>query len=213
MFQPRYSAEPKNREAHKRETQRAYTRTAGAYDQFVRRLPFWRRWLRATLPHVQGPRVLEVSFGTGYLLTQYANSYTACGVDLNRALIKIAQRNLARAGTAADLQQADVLALPYASGSFDTVVNTMAFTAYADGTGALAELKRVLRPGGVLVMVDVSYPADGNRIGTLLTKFWAAAGDIIRHMPRFLQTHGFTFTDAPIGACGSIHLYVARSSS
>lgn len=34
--------------------------------------PSWRRWLRAALPNLKGPRALEVSFGTGHLLTRYA---------------------------------------------------------------------------------------------------------------------------------------------
>ena len=51
---------------------RFYSRPARLYDLFVGVTPSWRRWLRAALPNLKGPRVLEVSFGTGHLLTRYA---------------------------------------------------------------------------------------------------------------------------------------------
>ena len=50
----------------------------------------------------------------------------------------------------------------------------MAFTGYPDGRAAAAELARVLKPGGRLVLVDIAFPADGNRIGTALVEwFWS----------------------------------------
>ncbi len=94
----------------------------------------------------------------------------------------MARRNLARAGVQANLRQGNVEALPYPDASFDTVVNTMAFTGYPDGAKAMSELARVLRPGGRLVMIDIGYPRDGNRIGTSLVGLWKRAGDLIRDM-------------------------------
>ena len=85
----------------------------------------------------------------------------------------------------------------------------MAFTAYPDGQTALAEMKRVLRPGGQIVMVDISYPSDGNKIGTFLTNVWKAGGDIIRDMPKLFESFGFEYTDLEVGGYGSVHLYVA----
>jgi SAM-dependent methyltransferase len=59
-------------------------------------LPVWKNWLNRTLPYIQGPRVLEVSFGTGYLLTQFAGRYQAFGIDYNAAMAQTAKRNLQR---------------------------------------------------------------------------------------------------------------------
>ena len=50
---------------------RFYSRFAYAYDALVKLLPIWRNWLKHAPPWIFGARVLEVSFGTGYLLTQY----------------------------------------------------------------------------------------------------------------------------------------------
>lgn len=65
-----YVNEPENKEQFTEEFNKFYTMFARSYDVVTRIFPFWKKWLKTTLPHIQGPRVLEVSFGTGYLLTQ-----------------------------------------------------------------------------------------------------------------------------------------------
>ena len=82
-----------------------YTRTARLYDLGVKVLPVWKTWLKQTLPYIKGQRVLEVSFGTGYLLMQYANRFETHGVDLNARMVAVAKRNLKKSGMRATLQQ------------------------------------------------------------------------------------------------------------
>lgn len=211
--QVRYSIEPANKQSFTAEFDRFYTRFARLYELLIKLFPVWRRWIMHVLPHVQGPRVLEVSFGTGYLLDLYDRDLETVGVEYNREMIGIARGNARACGLSIPLQQADVNHLPFQSGVFDTVVNTMAFTAYADGKAALAELNRVLRDGGRLVMVDVDYPLDGNRIGVLLAKMWMSLGDILRDMDPIFREAGFEFLDEEIGGWGSVHLYVATKVS
>ena len=97
--------------------------------------------------------------------------------------------------------------LPFADGRFDTVVNTMSFSGYPDGARAMSELCRVARPGGRLVLIDVNYPGDGNRLGTALVSMWKRSGDLIRDMDRLLGEFGFRVCEREIGGWGSIHLY------
>jgi ubiquinone/menaquinone biosynthesis C-methylase UbiE len=203
-----YSEEPTSRKQHTQQYDIFYSRFASGYDRLVKILPLWRNWISAAIPWIQGPRVLEISFGTGYLLSQYADRFKTCGIDYNQRLARVAQSNLFQSGKKANLQVADVGSLPYKSATFDTLVNTMAFTAYPDGNLALSEMSRVLKPGGRIVMVDISYPLDGNLIGRTLTKAWKAGGDIIRDMPALFEKFGFEFSDQEIGGCGSVHLYV-----
>jgi ubiquinone/menaquinone biosynthesis C-methylase UbiE len=207
---PVYSAEPENQKEFTTEFDSFYTRFAGMYNFLVNSLPIWKNWLKRALPHIQGPCVLEVSFGTGFLLTQYADRFQACGIDYNAAMAKTAKRNLRKIGLNADLQQADVAHLPFVDNSFDTLVNTMAFSGYPDGATALTEMGRVLKPGGKLVMIDIDYPKDCNRLGMALTKFWMASGDIIRDMGALFEELDWEFQEEEIGGFGSVHLYVAE---
>jgi ubiquinone/menaquinone biosynthesis C-methylase UbiE len=205
----RYSTEPADKQAFTRRFDRLYTRTARLYDVFVRATPIWRGFLETALPMLKGPRVLEVSFGTGYLLTRYAGRFEAHGVDLNRRLLAVARRNLRRAGLEADLRQGNVEALPFPDGAFDTVLCTEAFSGYPDGRAAMAEMVRVLAPDGRLVIIDIGYPSDGNRLGTWLTRLWMATGDLVRDMDALFRSFGLTVSHDEIGAWGSMHRWVA----
>ena len=155
---------------------------------------------------------MEISFGTGYLLTQYAHRFETHGIDYNEAMVRTARRNLGRAGRAVHLCRARVEALPYEDQSFDTLVNTMAFSGYPDAQRALAEMRRVLRASGRIVLIDVSYPPDGDCIGMTLTRLAQRSGDLVRDLPQLFREFGFTFTDDVIGGRGSVHLYVANKA-
>jgi ubiquinone/menaquinone biosynthesis C-methylase UbiE len=205
----RYSAEPEDKRQFTDAFDRFYSRFARLYDWAVKLTPWWRRWLRQALPHIAGPRVLEVSFGTGWLLTQYAARFETHGIDLNEAMVAVARRNLERGGAVAALRRGNVESLPYPDDAFDTVVNTMSFSGYPDGTRAMAELSRVVRPGGRVVLIDVGYPGDGNRLGTAIANLWKRTGDLIRDMDRLFGKFGFDVVDREIGGWGSVHLYVA----
>lgn len=185
---------------------------AGVYDIVVKIVPLWKRWIKQSIPHIRGPRVLEASFGTGYLLTQYAGEFETYGIDYNEKMVSVARKNLERKDVAASIQRGDVEALPYETEIFDSIVCTMAFTGYPDGMKAMSELHRVLKKGGWLILVDIDYPANSNRLGTTIAKSFAALGDIIRDMDRIFQAFGFGYTDREIGGFGSIHLYVAQRS-
>ena len=93
--------------------------------------------------------MLEVSFGTGFLLTQYANAFDTDGIDYNEKMVTVATKNLKRKGISARLQQGNVEHLPYQDDFFDCVVNTMAFSGYPDAHRAMSELRRVLKPGPI----------------------------------------------------------------
>jgi len=207
--EPRWSAEPVDPQSFTKDHDRVYTRFAGLYAAALRTLPVWKTWLARSLPYVVGPRVLEVSFGTGWLLARYADRVEAHGVDLNRRMVATAGDELRRTHRTAALAQANVEALPYADGCFDSLVNTRAFSGYPDGRRALAEMTRVLRPGGRLVLIDIGYPQDGNRLGTRIAELWKRSGDLLRDMGQLFSEARLDFTEAEIGGFGSVHLWCA----
>ena len=98
--------------------------------------------------------VLEVAVGTGLNLEAYPHDITLTGIDLSDAMLDIARHRTAELGRTATLQQANAHKLPFDDASFDTVVCTFGLCAIPDHTKAIGEMKRVLRPGGTLILVD-----------------------------------------------------------
>ena len=94
-----YPHEPRDNQAFTARFDRWYSRLARPYDVAVKLLPVWKRWPSSALPLIRGPRVLEVSFGTGWLLTRYAADFETDGVDLDERMVDIARRNLQRAAS------------------------------------------------------------------------------------------------------------------
>lgn len=197
------------RERFTRRRDRFYTAFAGLYEAAVRRGPVWRTWLSAALSHAIGPRVLEVSFGTGWLIERCAARFEAYGVDLNARMARIARDGLRRAGLPPRVARARVEALPFRDGVFDCVLNTMALSGYPDAERALAEMRRVLRPGGRLVLLDVARPPRPTPAARLALAGWRLAGDRIRDVDALLAGAGFEFAAEDVGGFGSVRLFVA----
>jgi ubiquinone/menaquinone biosynthesis C-methylase UbiE len=204
-----YSKEPEDPVEYTNRLNNEYTKFAKAYDIAVKFLPFWKTWLKKVLPYIDGKRVLEVSFGTGYLLCLYAGEFETYGIDYNDKMVEIAQQNLKKNNIKADLQQGDVESLPFHDVFFDCIVNTMAFTGYPNGKRAMSEFHRVLKPGGKLILLDFDYPANRNWFGYRMVKLMEAAGDTIKDISVLLRSFSFNFNEIEVGGCGSVHLYVA----
>ena len=204
-----YSKETENSLEYTEKLNKAYSKYTKVYDLSVKYLPVWKKWISSAIPHIQGNRVLEVSFGTGYLLLQYAGGYETYGIDFNESMIEIARKNLSKNDVKANLQWANVEELPYPDGYFDTIINTMAFSGYPKGNRAMAEINRVLKDGGKLLIVDFDYSSNRNIFGYWLTRIMEKAGDTIRDISKILCNFNYEFTEKEIGGFGSVHLYVA----
>ncbi|GAA3681708.1 class I SAM-dependent methyltransferase [Nocardioides ginsengisoli] len=105
---------------------------------------------------VSGRRVLDAGCGSGPLMAALRDRGAAVtGVDASAAMVELAR---ARLGPDADLRVADLAdPLPFADADFDDVVASLVLHYLQDWAGPLAELRRVLRPGGRL-MVSVNHP-------------------------------------------------------
>ncbi|HEY7294266.1 MAG TPA: class I SAM-dependent methyltransferase [Dehalococcoidia bacterium] len=110
-----------------------------------------------------GKRMLDLGCGTGTLVLMARHRHpdaTVIGVDGDPTILGIARRKAAQAGIAVQLDEGMAYALPYADGSFDAVVSTLTFHHLTPDqqARALAEVRRVLRPGGRLVIADLAQP-------------------------------------------------------
>jgi ubiquinone/menaquinone biosynthesis C-methylase UbiE len=99
-------------------------------------------------------RVLEVAIGTGRDLPHYPADVTLTGIELSPAMLAIARKRAADLGRDADLQEGDAEHLPCGDASFDTVVCALALCTIPDPATAISEMKRVLVPGGRLLLLD-----------------------------------------------------------
>jgi ubiquinone/menaquinone biosynthesis C-methylase UbiE len=106
--------------------------------------------------NVAGRRILDAGCGSGPLSAALsAKGAIVTGVDSSPAMLELARQRL---GAAADLHVADLNGpLPFADGSFDDVVASLVLHYLEDWSAPLAELRRVLKPGGRLI-VSVNHP-------------------------------------------------------
>lgn len=108
--------------------------------------------------------VLEVAIGTGLNLEHYPPHVPLTGIELSQQMLAIARRRAAELGRSVDLRVGDAEALDIPDASFETVVCTFSLCAIPDHRKALAEMTRVLRPGGLLLLADhVASPSRGPR--------------------------------------------------
>ena len=142
----------------RRETERVrrhYDRNAESYDQLIdpfERVLFGggREWVCS---RAQG-EVLEIAAGTGRNLPFYPEGVRLVGVELSPGMLEIARRRAQELGVQAELRVGDAHDLPFPDASFDTVVATLALCTIPDDRRAVAEAARVLRPGGLLLLLE-----------------------------------------------------------
>jgi len=126
-----------------------------------------RRWRRAFVREVsrrialRDAAILDVGCGTGDLAIAFAELGPVVGGDFCSSMLRIAGVKAARARPVhpVTLVGGDALALPFADAAFDVVVSAFVLRNLASIPEGLAEMRRVLRPGGVLGIMDFSMPA------------------------------------------------------
>lgn len=134
---------------------RVWDKSAPGYDKqiaFFEKIQFGggREWLGE---RAHG-RVLEVAIGTGRNLPYYPAGATVTGIELSPAMLAIARQRAAGLDRDAGFLEGDAEHLPYGDASFDTVVCALSLCSIPDPATAISEMKRVLVPGGRLLLLD-----------------------------------------------------------
>lgn len=124
-----------------------YDRQTAYYDRFL--LGDGRAWACSQ----SSGAVLEVAIGTGRNLPFYPRDVRLTGIDITPEMLAVARKRACDLGMTASLLVADAELLPFDAASFDSVVCTLGLNAIPDGRAAIAEMYRVLRPGGRVVLL------------------------------------------------------------
>jgi len=146
------------------------------------------------LEQLEFDTILDVGCGTGTLLsliTSKNSNAMISGVDLSTEMIKVAKGKLSEK---ADLRVGDSEELPWTESSFDVVLSTQSFHHYPNPDKVLAEMKRVLKPNGHLIIADLWSPTPVRQIMNFLMRF-DKGGDVRvyskKEICRLIEESGF----------------------
>src|SRR5829696_9680447 len=187
---------PKTNSEQTERLKRHWESEAPTYDRrmdFIERVLFGdgREWVCSRA----SGQVLEVAGGTGRNLTFYSQGVRITGIDLSPAMLEITRKRADQLGVDADLREGDAQQLPFADASFDTVVCTLSLCNIPDDRRAIAEMKRVLRPGGRLLLLDhvrSSSKAWLTAQRVLQPLFWWSSRDnLLRRPLEYVLAEGF----------------------
>jgi ubiquinone/menaquinone biosynthesis C-methylase UbiE len=104
-----------------------------------------------------GSRILEVAPGPGFLAIELAKAgnFEITGLDISKSFVEIARKNADAEGLAVEFRHGNAAAMPFDSATFDRVICRAAFKNFAQPLEALKEMKRVLKPGGKALIIDL----------------------------------------------------------
>ena len=223
---------------------RMFDAIAARYDLLNRVMSFgldrrWRRRAVAALAPRDGERYLDLGCGTGDVMLEVlraAPGSSVVGVDAAQAMIAVAASKADRAEVAdrAAFVAGDARRLPFADASFHGAISAFTLRNLTDRQQAFRELRRVLVPGGRIVLLETSLPANrllrlGHRLyvaclvpilGMLLARSRVAYRYLaasIEHFPApseivdSMTAAGFGDATARPLACGIVTLYTAAS--
>ena len=165
-------------DAKRRYVRRLFATIADRYDLITVLLSYGqdRRWKRRLIEMAgacTGARALDLACGTGDLtFALAARGARAAGLDITPRMIELARRKSVRppaAGRAPAWLVGDMMALPFADESFDVVTTGYGIRNVPVIEPALAEIRRVLRPGGRLLSLDFNRPEHALVRGVYLT--------------------------------------------
>jgi ubiquinone/menaquinone biosynthesis C-methylase UbiE len=131
--------------------------------------------------------ILDIGTGTAQIpiaLCQQAPAARVVGIDLSQSMLQVGRESIARARLAdrLELRHCDAKAMPFAAGSFAAVISNSIVHHIPEPGRVLAEMVRVVRPGGVLFIRDLLRPPDQVTLVHLVNTYAGEANPHQRQM-------------------------------
>ena len=185
------------------QVERMFDRIAPTYDLLNHGLSLGidKRWRRAAIdslrPHTP-QRILDVATGTGdfaLLAARELHPEQLLGVDLSEGMMQVGREKVAKAGLQGviSFRREDCLALNLPDGSFDAVTVAYGIRNFADLDRGLREMLRVLRPGGRLVIIELTAP----RRFPMRQLFWLYSHLLMPVLGRLVSRDGSAYKYLP----------------
>lgn len=182
------------------EVRAMFDRIAPRYDLLNRTMTAgldgrWRRAAAAAADLAAGDRALDCCTGTGDLALELADRVTPAGavtgVDFSPQMIARAQEKARLRGAPVDFQVGDALDLPFPDDGFDAATVAFGIRNVADLDRGLSEMARVVRPGGRVVVLEITTPAH-------LRRFYGLWFDrVVPQLGRVLGRDGAAYSYLP----------------
>jgi len=146
-----------------------FNQISPTYDRANRILSFgldqlWRKRLGSFLPKIGGMHILDCATGTGdqiiALLDRRSDIASIVGIDMAQAMIEIGKRKITKKSYAhkVEFHTASALDIPYPDNHFDCITISFGIRNVTDVMAAFKEFRRVLKPGGRVLILEGTIP-------------------------------------------------------
>jgi phosphatidylethanolamine/phosphatidyl-N-methylethanolamine N-methyltransferase len=116
--------------------------------------PHFTEWRKLLWSKIEGRRILEVGVGTGRNFPFYPQTGRIVAIDFSESMLKRARQKALQQNIRVQLEVMDIQQTAFADASFDTVVSALSFCEVRDPVKGIEEIRRVVRSGGKVVMLE-----------------------------------------------------------
>lgn len=200
-------------------TRRAYDRSALWYDieEWLPEKLTFRNWRKRLWGLVPGGEVLEVGVGTGRNFPYHAEKMQVTAIDLSPKMLRRAEARAKRDGVPVSLRTMDAQALDFPDSQFDAAVATFVFCSVPDPVLGLSEVRRVLKPGGRVYLLEhvLSHKPVLGWLMRHTNNFWRAlsGANIARETVANVEAAGFDIVSVENLRLDVVKLIVAEKAA
>ncbi len=154
-------------QSKKEQVEHMFDTISGEYDGLNRVISFgidvkWRKKVVALVTDTHPDSILDIATGTGDLILNMAESGASqlIGLDISEGMLSVGRKKIKASGLEDRIQmiQADSEAMPFEDNSFDAITVAFGVRNFETLEKGLAEIYRVLKPGGIFVILETSVP-------------------------------------------------------